>query len=52
MAIRNADNVLPDPVGAEISTSWPARISGQPRRCGSVTAANRAANQSATNGSK
>ena len=34
--IRNAASVLPEPVGAEIRTSWPARISGQPRSCGSV----------------
>ena len=31
-----AASVLPEPVGAEISTSRPARISGQPWICGSV----------------
>ncbi len=49
--IRNAASVLPDPVGAEIRTSRPARISGQPRICGSVGAAKREVNHSATSGS-
>src|SRR6185369_16386785 len=52
MAWRNAANVLPDPVGAEIKTSRLARISGQPNRCGSVTAANCSLNQRRTSGSK
>ena len=34
--IKNAARVLPEPVGAEMSTSPPARMSGQPRICGSV----------------
>ena len=36
MQTRNAASVLPEPVGAEISASRPARISGQPSICGSV----------------
>ena len=50
MQIRNADSVLPDPVGAEISVVRPARISGQPCSCGSVGEPNLRTNHSATSG--
>ena len=43
---------LPDPVGAEISTSRPARISGQPCNCGPVGLPKRRSNHSAISGSK
>ena len=46
----NAASVLPEPVGAETSTSRPARINGQPWTCGSVGSPYRSANQSATSG--
>src|SRR5687768_11841395 len=49
---RNAASVFPDPVGAEIRTSRPRAISGQPRICGSVAPSNRAENHSLTRGSK
>jgi len=52
MAMRNAARVLPDPVGAEMRTSRPARISGHPSDWGSVGLPKRAANHSATRGSK
>src|SRR5437016_5958366 len=52
MQMRNAASVLPEPVGAEIRTSFPARISGHPRSCGSVGAPKRVENHSATRGSK
>ena len=44
-AIKNAAKVFPDPVGAEISTSRPAWISGHPSNCGSVTVGKRSVNQ-------
>ena len=50
--IRNAASVLPDPVGAEIRTLRPVRISRQPAICGSVGFPNRLVNHSDTNGSK
>lgn len=50
MQIRNAANVLPDPVGAEIRVVRPARISGQPCSCGSVGVPKRTTNHSATSG--
>jgi len=34
--MRNAARVLPEPVGAEIRTSSPVRMAGQPWICGSV----------------
>ncbi len=52
MALRKAARVLPEPVGAEISTSRPWRISGQPRRWGSVGAPKVAANHWETRGWK
>ena len=48
--IRNAASVLPDPVGAEISTFSPERIAGQARACGSVAEPKCSANQSRTIG--
>src|SRR5260221_305284 len=36
MQARKAASVLPDPVGAEISVVWPARMWGQPCSCGSI----------------
>ncbi len=50
--MRNAASVLPDPVGAEISTSRPARISGHPSICGSVACPKRRVNHSEIRGSK
>src|SRR5882757_7787210 len=52
MHAKNAARVLPDPVGAAISTSSRAAIFGQPSRCGSVGAPNRSRNQPATSGWK
>ena len=34
--MENAASVFPDPVGAQIRVSSPARIEGHPRSCGSV----------------
>ena len=46
MHTRNAASVFPDPVGAAISVSPPAAISGQPWACGTVgPAGKRRANQ-------
>src|SRR5271155_1123427 len=50
MQARNAASVLPDPVGAEISVVFPARMCGQPCSCGSVGVPNRCTNHSATRG--
>ena len=50
MQARNAESVLPDPVGAEISVVRPARMCGQPCSCGSVGVAKRRTNHSATSG--
>src|SRR5262245_24231753 len=50
MQIKNAARVFPEPVGAEISVVWPARIRGQPSNCGSVEVPNRVTNQSRTSG--
>src|SRR5712691_10403077 len=52
MAERKAANVLPDPVGAAISTSPPCWITGQARRWGSVGSAKRLANQRSMTGWK
>jgi hypothetical protein len=49
---RKAASVFPDPVGAEISTSRPSRMKGQPWIWGSVGAPRRVSNHSATRGSK
>ena len=48
--MRNAASVLPDPVGAEISTGLSARITGQPCSCGSVGVEKRRTNHSCTSG--
>ena len=48
--IKNAESVLPEPVGAEINVVRPARISGQPCSCGSVGDPNLPRNHSATSG--
>ena len=51
MAIRNPAKVLPDPVGAAISVSWPDAMAGHPRACASVgPSGNRCSNQAATAG--
>src|SRR5580704_9124215 len=50
MQARNAERVLPEPVGAEISVVRPASISGQPCSWGSVGVPKRATNHSATSG--
>jgi hypothetical protein len=47
---KNADSVLPEPVGAAINVLRPAAISGQPSRWGSVGAPKRPANHSAISG--
>src|SRR5581483_9561756 len=52
MQTRNAANVLPEPVGAEMRASRPARITGQPWIWGSVGAPKRSVNHSAMRGSK
>src|SRR5579875_996396 len=52
MHSRKAASVLPEPVGAEIKTSRPSRITGHPSSCGSVAWPKRDWNQSATSGSK
>ena len=53
MATRNPASVLPDPVGAAISVSRPAAMSGQPWAWGSVgPSGNRRRNHSATTGWK
>src|SRR5439155_3411264 len=52
MQIRNAASVLPEPVGADISTSRPDRISGHPSSCGSVVRPKRVVNHSEVRGSK
>src|ERR1700732_1299411 len=50
MQIKKAASVLPEPVGAEISVVFPARMWGQPSRCGSVGVPKRLTNQSRTSG--
>src|ERR1700743_958989 len=50
MQMRNAANVLPEPVGAEMSVGLPARIGGQPCSCGSVGVSKRRTNHSWTTG--
>jgi hypothetical protein len=50
MAARNAASVLPEPVGAAISVSRPARISVHPRSCACVGASNVRSNQERTAG--
>src|SRR6266404_1685272 len=48
MQIKKAASVLPEPVGAEISVVFPARMWGQPSCWGSVGVAKRLTNQSRT----
>src|SRR5690348_9792757 len=50
MHARNADKVLPDPVGAEISVERPATICGHPSCWGSVGVPNLRTNHSCTRG--
>src|SRR2546427_12684368 len=50
MQIRKAASVLPEPVGAEISVVFPARMCGQPCCWGSVGVPKRLTNQSRTSG--
>src|SRR3954469_8582606 len=50
MPHRNAASVLPDPVGAEMSTCSPEAIAGHACSWAGVGAANAAANQSRTAG--
>ena len=51
MAMRNPARVLPDPVGAAISVSWPEAMAGHPWACASVgPPGNRCSNQAATAG--
>ena len=45
IADRNAASVLPDPVGAAMSTCAPDRMAGQPRHCGAVGSPNRSESQ-------
>src|SRR5690348_16147809 len=52
MAARNAASVLPEPVGAAISTSRPDWIAGHARTCASVGASNADSNQAETAGWK
>ena len=44
-AHRNAASVLPDPVGATTSASWPAAIADQAPRCAGVAESNTSPNQ-------
>jgi hypothetical protein len=50
MQVRNAANVFPDPVGAEMSVVFPARMCGQPCCWGSVGEPSRVRNHSRTTG--
>ena len=50
IAARNAASVLPEPVGAAISTCRPAWIAGQASACAAVGAAKLRSNQAATAG--
>ena len=50
MQMRNAARVLPEPVGAEMSTGLPSRMTGQPSSCGSVGVPKRRTNHSCTSG--
>jgi len=50
MAARKAASVLPDPVGAAISTCLPAWKAGQACACAAIGAAKLWSNQSATAG--
>jgi len=47
---RNTASVFPEPVGAEISMVYLARIDSQPSCCGSVGVPKRLTNQSRTSG--
>ena len=50
IAARNAASVLPEPVGAAISTCRPAWIAGHACACAAVGAAKLRSNQAATAG--
>ena len=51
MAMRNPARVLPDPVGAAISVSWPEAMAGHPWAWASVgPPGNRCSNHAATAG--
>src|SRR5262245_57427112 len=50
MVARNADSVLPEPVGAAISTCRPAWIAGHASACAAVGAAKVRSNQAAIAG--
>ena len=51
MAARNPARVLPEPVGAQTSVSWPATIAGQPPAWASVgPSGNRLSNHTRTAG--
>src|SRR5215472_9015781 len=52
IAARNAESVLPEPVGAATRTCRPAWIAGQARACASVGAAKLLRNQLSTAGWK
>ena len=52
MADRKAARVFPEPVGAAISVCPPARIAGQPSRCGAVGSPSLAENHLSTAGWK
>ncbi len=45
MADKKAASVFPDPVGAAMRVLRPARMDGQPSRCGAVGSPNRSENQ-------
>jgi len=50
MQTRKAASVFPEPVGAEISVVFPAKMCGHPCSCGSVGWPRRVRNQSRTRG--
>src|SRR6187431_2509988 len=52
IAHRNAERVLPDPVGAAISVLSPRAIGGQPSTCGGVGSPKARSNHSRTGGEK
>jgi hypothetical protein len=52
MAQRNAANVFPEPVGAQMSVCEPAAIDGHPSRCAAVGARNDDSNHAREAGEK
>ena len=50
MPHRNADSVLPEPVGARISVCSPPAMAGQPWACAAVASGNEVLNQARTAG--